>query len=808
MDGSSPDTIFAQIGRQVHNSPMDMSETSSISPQEQPALSTRVTQVRERLGVLAILGLFLGIGLWYSLATPPFETPDELYHYAFVRHLAAGNGLPVQNPAVEETWSHEGSQAPLYYLVAGWLTSAINQNDFNQLNVPNPRANIGDPLFPGNKNFMLYSAAAHPLQGSNLALHIARWLSLALGCVTLWLIYQIARLAFSDHTQFKRSWPLALLPVLWVATIPQFTFISAACSNDSMVIATSTATVYWLAHLLTKATHKSIALLEWVFLGILVGLAALSKLQGLGLLPLVAVATLLIAVVQRDWRLPFRAILPVTIPLLLVAGWWYWRNYTLYGDLFGVTNLLANNGLRPEPITWGSFWGEFRGLRYSFWGIFGWFNILLPNWVYLLLDGVTVVALAGLPLAWQINRSATDKQAKGAQLVRLLLLGWVLISVALLIYWLNQATSSQGRLFFPALSAFAVLLVLGLHAWLRYMPTRVQPLFWSLTPLLMIGCSLYTLTVLFPASYNAPEPVGEIPATAQPIDVVYGDTDKLYLLALEVPNERFQPGDRVPVTLYLQAQAPIQDDYQLFIQLLDENRVEAGNLTSHPGWGRNPTTLWQPGAIYADRYPVLIERAITGSSPLLAQVYIGFVDPKTEKGDRLPIPAQTTDGVKIEEGPFLGQVAISPSEPPAVDLTAMMTNGAEFGTVIKLAAVDFPAQVAVGDTAPFTVTLVWDAIGTPATDYAAFVHLLAENGERASGFDQAPALRFPTRYWRQGDRIVTQFALTPPAAAGEFALWVGLYEADSGGTLLLPITASAGQTTGDGRVLVGKVIAK
>ena len=109
---------------------------------EQSSLSDRATQVSEPLWLLAILGLFLGIGLWYSLATPPFETPDELYHYAFVRHLAAGNGLPVQNPAVAEAWSHAGSHAPLYYWVAGWLTGSIDQSDFAHLNVPNPRANI------------------------------------------------------------------------------------------------------------------------------------------------------------------------------------------------------------------------------------------------------------------------------------------------------------------------------------------------------------------------------------------------------------------------------------------------------------------------------------------------------------------------------------------------------------------------------------------------------------------------------------------------------------------------------------------
>ena len=770
------------------------------------ALLTPTAQAHERRWLLVVLGLFLGMGVWYSLATPPFETPDEVYHYAFVRNVAAGRGLPVQNPAVEEAWSHEGSQAPLYYGVVGLLTAAIDQSDFAQLSVLNPRANIGDPLFPGNKNFMLYSAAHHPLQGANLALHMGRWVSLALGCLTLWLIYQLSRLAFADDTQTVPRGPfsLTLLPVLWVATLPQFTFISAACSNDSMVVATSTATVYWLARLVTKSTQQAITMVEWSVLGLLLGLAALSKLQGLGLLPLVGVATLLIAAQRRDWRLPFQALLPVALPALAVAGWWYWRNYTLYGDLFGVTNLLSNNGMRPEPVTWGSFWGEFRGFRYSFWGIFGWFNMLLPAWVYPIFDGLTLLALAGVPLAWLAQRSRHNNvQQPSGRLVRTLLLSWVLISVALLIYWLNQATSSQGRLLFPALSAFAVLAIFGLAAWLRYLPWRAQAILWAFPPLLMVGCSLYALLILFPFSYSAPKPVTAIPPTAQPIDVVYGTTDKLALLALDLPPHRFRPGDRVPVTLYLQAPAPVHDDYQVFIQLLDETGLEVGNLTTHPGWGRNPTSLWQPGAIYADPYPVLIQRAITGTAPLLARVYIGFVDPKTEKSGRLPIPAQTSDGTPIEEGPFLGHVAISPSEPPAIDPTQMTTIGTQFGDVIQLTDVAFPAQVAVGSTEPLTVTLVWDALGAPATDYTAFVHLLDSAQNRVGGFDQAPAIRFPTRYWRSGDRIVSQFTLSPPTTPGEFSLWVGLYEAASGGALLLPITEGAGQVTGDGRVQLG-----
>ncbi|MBX3013481.1 MAG: hypothetical protein KF832_18315 [Caldilineaceae bacterium] len=763
------------------------------------------TQVSEWRSLIAILGLFFAIGLWYSLTTPPFETPDEIHHYAFARHLAAGYGLPVQNPDVEEAWSHEGSQAPLYYWLVGRLTAGIDQSDFDQLNVPNLRANIGDPLFPGNKNFMLYSAQPHPLQGSNLALHIGRWVSLLLGGLTLWFTYRIAQLALADYPAIASAWPLSLplLAVIWVATIPQFAFISAACSNDSMVIVTSAATIYWLARLVTNATHRSIRFMEWIVLGICIGLAALSKLQGLGLLPLVGCATLIIARLRHNWRVPFQALLPVVLPALAIAGWWYWRNYSLYGDLFGVSHLLSNNGLRGDAITWDSFWGEFRGLRYSFWGIFGWFNILLPAAVYPFFDGVTLVALAGVPVAWWSSRAKRREQP--AAWVRLLLLSWLLISVALLIYWLNRATSSQGRLFFPAISAFAIFLVWGLHSWLRGLPHRVQPALWLLMPSVMLGCSLFALIFLLPASYRAPRPVAAIPSSAQPLDVVYGAQDRLYLLALELPSARFRQGESVPVTLYLQAREPIQADYQLFIQLLDEQGREVGNLTTHPGWGRNPTTLWQPGAIYADHYPVLIQRTVDGTAPLLARVYIGFVDPQTEESGRLPILAQTSEGTPIKDGPFLGYVAISPSQPPTVTLDQMSPIETQFGQVIQLTAADFPTQVSLETTTPITATLVWDAIGTPATDYTAFVHLLDDAGQRVSGFDQAPALRFPTRYWQPGDRIVSEVVLTPPSIPGNYTLWVGLYETGSDGSLLLPITAAAGFTTGDGRVQIGQI---
>ena len=230
----------------------------------------------QRIG-WGLLLLFGAVAFFYSLVVPPFETPDEPFHYAFARHVAAGNGLPVQSADGHGPWEQEGSQAPLYYLITGALTSWIDQQDYVTTGVRNPRANIGDPLEPGNKNFMLYSGFDWPLTGSVLALHIGRWFSVLCGALTVFFTWRTARLAFPGREE------LALLAAAAVAAIPQFHFISASFSNDNMITVVSAATIFQLARLLALPGQAPIARREWLVLGTLLGLAALSKLQGLGL---------------------------------------------------------------------------------------------------------------------------------------------------------------------------------------------------------------------------------------------------------------------------------------------------------------------------------------------------------------------------------------------------------------------------------------------------------------------------------------------------------------------------------------------
>ncbi len=752
-----------------------------------------------RLLPVLILIAFVLLAIAFSLRVPPFETPDEVNHFAFARNIAQGYGLPVQAATPTGPWEHEGSQPPLYYLITGALTSGIDQSDFPALATRNPRANIGNPLYSGNKNFMLYSGAAHPLRGSNLALHVGRWFSILLGAASLWLILLTARLAFGAQA------PRATLAMALAAAIPQFAFIHASFSNDALITFLSMATIFWLARLAATRDDEEISWRAWLLLGVLLGAAALAKLQGLGLSVMAGLLILSLAWRRRDAGVIWRALPWVVLSPLLIAGWWFARNLLLYGDITGTTLLLTLNGLRTVERDLADWWLEFRGLRYSFWGLFGWFNILLPQWYYTLMDALTVLAMGGAvaALVRRFGRGQNGARDAGNR-VLLLLLVWALLVTGLLISFTAQATASQGRLLFPAMSAITVLGVLGMDFWLRPLPRAVAASFWTALLGLFVGISIYTLAVLLPRAYSPVAAMDSLPASAQPAAVRYATAAPIDLLAVDAPA-RVESGRTVPVTLYWRAAVTPTVDNDLFVQLLDEAGGELANITTQAGWGRNPTSLWRAGQIYPDPYTLELVRPIDGRSPLAARLYVGFVDPATADAGNQPLPATNAAGERIT--PYVATVVLAPEEPVTLESMGLPTHGGVFGEVVRVdGAALSSTELQAG--AMLTATLLYSALGQPATEYTAFVHVLDAAGNQVAGFDQAPAQgRLPTSLWRAGDVIAAAFAVELPAtlAAGSYSVVTGLYESSSGGALRLPVTDAAGHPSGDGWVEVGRI---
>jgi 4-amino-4-deoxy-L-arabinose transferase-like glycosyltransferase len=100
------------------------------------------------------------------------------------------------------------------------------------------------------------------------------------------------------------------------------------------------------------------------------------------------------------------------------------------------------------------------------------------------------------------------------------------------------------------------------------------------------------------------------------------------LVGYDIDVRRAGPGGRVPVTLYWEAQAPIQEDYHVFVHL--EGDEEAGGTAGL--WGQSdgrpvcwtyPTNDWRPGQIIADQHAIYITPDIpTGTYQILAGMYL------------------------------------------------------------------------------------------------------------------------------------------------------------------------------------------
>lgn len=99
--------------------------------------------------------------------------------------------------------------------------------------------------------------------------------------------------------------------------------------------------------------------------------------------------------------------------------------------------------------------------------------------------------------------------------------------------------------------------------------------------------------------------------------------DKIALSSVEMPEMILQPGGQVPVTLTWQALTSLDEDYTVFVQILDENDRIVGQVDSWPVQGTYPTSQWRVGEEVKDPYLVrLNENLPPGEYRLNAGLYL------------------------------------------------------------------------------------------------------------------------------------------------------------------------------------------
>ncbi len=272
-----------------------------------------------RVVVVVMLALPFAMGIVWLLALPPAHGPDEEAHIDYVRTLVQTHRFPTLGFSQGEGWT-EGHQPPLYYALC---------------------------------------AALSPFLGVGWSL---RWLSLVLSVLSLVASYGIAR-------KVLPPWPKeAACMAATAGLLPMFSFLSVTVNNGALLQLLVAVSLFIGVH---PASWRG---LRGIVASAVVACAILTKLSALFLLPWLLFSWLRMTL-QR--RLPWREFLDLSGRLLLVvtlvAGWWFWRTWVLYGDPFGWHQQMASSPalVRTERVTPGYLYAVTVEIWRSLWAAFG-----------------------------------------------------------------------------------------------------------------------------------------------------------------------------------------------------------------------------------------------------------------------------------------------------------------------------------------------------------------------------------------------------------------------------------------------------
>ncbi|MHB1355715.1 MAG: ArnT family glycosyltransferase [Anaerolineae bacterium] len=749
---------------------------------EDGSIMQRANMVESRYRHLPILGLliiYLVIAFIFSVVNLSFEASDELWHYPMVKRLADGQGLPVQRLDQIGPWRQEGSQPPLYYALGALITFGINTDDLNQVRWLNPHADIGLPKPDRNANMVIHTQADQfPYRGTLLALHVVRWFSILLGALTVFSAYLLARQIFQDQL-------LALTTASLTAFNAMYLFITASVNNDALVIPLSAFALWLMVRYISG--RPSIA--QWAGLGIVLGLACLSKVSALGLLPLAAITGIVVAYRNRSPKDLVYAGLAILVPILAISGWWYVRNWQLYRDPLGFNAFVAIVGPRYPVPTLGQLLGEWKGFVMAYWGFFGGLNVPAPGWYYWAMSLLGIFGLVASPLyLWRRYKQERFSVRRWWQLALTLTLP-VIVFMAL-VRWTLLTVASQGRLMFPALTAISLWIAMG---WVGLFRSRLRYAFPIIASTFMAFTAMIFPFTVISAAYARPALLGKaaIPPITHRLDARFAD--KVRLLGYDLAPSQVNPGESVSVTLYWQSLTSISENYSVFIHLVDRDDLIVGQRDVYPGQGTFPTSLWQPGDTFADTYVIPVGSTVL--TPNQLQVVVGLY--QLTDGTRLDI--KDAGGSNLGDAIRFGEIIVPLRLVDGIP-NPLFTN---FANQLALVGYEMDrTSVLPGES--IHLILYWQALTDIEANYTVFTHVLGKDERKFAQVDSWPQSgQSPTSTWRKGQIIKDSYELqiasdaTPEVAE----LQIGLYDFKVKRLSILGV----GGYVQDTRLVLGKV---
>jgi Predicted membrane protein (DUF2142) len=437
--------------------------------------------------VLVFLAAF-GVRSCWAAITPPWLSPDEPAHFTYVAHLVENREIPqpfvwdARYPALSQEYRRSCELTHCWKLSAlgggrrqmSSLPLSYDYDSAREYRLDSELRKTGSGSTASEYPPLYYAIASlpyrafyhHPVLIRALGVRAASaWLS-ALACAFGYL--------FAYEFYKSRLWGRAV--ALSLAFMPMYAFIGGSINNDAAMFA-GTSALWWLLARTWVATefHLTTAFM----IGAVAGVSMLGKTTAA---PLVVLAGLLVAAkaLRRadGWRWHPRAAIPMAMFALgfaLTEGSWY---------LYRTTHTLVAPVVGPgRPGIWKIVLGEaqysvgdylrelyIRGWDYfnwlfvkSFWALFGWLEIYLPETAYTAIGVVMAASALGLVVRFWIRPA--ERAVVACLLAAILFNAAVLLFAAdfVMAFAIRGSTyGMQGRYFFGTLVPFMLLLIVGL----------------------------------------------------------------------------------------------------------------------------------------------------------------------------------------------------------------------------------------------------------------------------------------------------------------------------------------------------------
>ena len=252
--------------------------------------------------------------------------------------------------------------------------------------------------------------------------------------------------------------------------------------------------------------------------------------------------------------------------------------------------------------------------------------------------------------------------------------------------------------------------------------------------------------------------------------------DAIRLGAIELPQRAVAPGETVFSTLFLMKRAPIDQNLNVLVRIVNANGDE---IARSEGWPYGAATrTWQEGEMWPDGHRLVID---PDAAPGLYRVEVSFYDPATL-------------------APFGDVYAAAYLEVVSERSDEQASALATFAQGVELLVVDVGAEP--WQPGAVQVHLAWRPQKPLEAAYTFFVHLIGPDGQIVAQRDQPPLQGFyPSDRWLPGLAFQDSYSLTvaTDAPPGQHRLLIGLYDPATGERLPLlkdeTIVGDAFQTT-------------